>query len=145
MKLPFRNGAYIFLDSMIFIYHFESNVRYTDKTTRIFNSIESHKTEAYTSTITVSEILYYPYKKKDVRLARKYKSVMNNFPHLSVLDIDFSCADIAAFISSKYRLDLPDALQVACAIDAKAEYFITNDKKLKRIKEIKVVCLDEMR
>jgi predicted nucleic acid-binding protein len=145
MMLPFKNGSSVFLDTMVFIYHFEANPGYKELTTEIFSSIEAHHFEAYTSTITVSELLHSPYKKGNLFLAREYKSLLNNFPNLSVLDIDLSCADIAAVISSKYSLDLPDALQLACAIDVKADYFITNDKKLKRVKEIKVVLLNEMR
>jgi predicted nucleic acid-binding protein len=47
-------------------------------------------------------------------------------------------------ISARYNLRTPDALHVATAIEAGCEAFLTNDSTLKRVREIRVLPLDEL-
>ena len=37
----------------------------------------------------------------------------------------------------------PDALQVAASLRSNAEAFITNDRRLKKIKEIEIIVMEE--
>jgi len=45
---------------------------------------------------------------------------------------------------AKYGLKTPDSIQVATAIYTSADYFLTNDIRLKAIKEIETLVLDEL-
>jgi predicted nucleic acid-binding protein len=48
----------------------------------------------------------------------------------------------AGILRGKYpNLKTVDAVQIATALDAKADAFLTNDKKLAGIKEIKIIVL----
>ena len=49
----------------------------------------------------------------------------------------------AAQIRSRYNLQLPDALQIAVALNAKCEAFLTNDLTFKRITELRVLVLND--
>jgi predicted nucleic acid-binding protein len=42
-------------------------------------------------------------------------------------------------------IKIPDAIQLAAAINRSAEYFLTNDKRLKSIKEVNVILLGKIR
>ncbi|MCC5664290.1 hypothetical protein LC653_10260 [Nostoc sp. CHAB 5784] len=44
----------------------------------------------------------------------------------------------------RYNLQLPDALQVAAAIIAGCEAFLTNDAALKRVTELRVLVVCEL-
>lgn len=57
---------------------------------------------------------------------------------------DGSIAVNAAGIRAKYNSRTPDALQVATAIEYKADYFFTNDLRLKAISEIEVITLADL-
>jgi predicted nucleic acid-binding protein len=50
----------------------------------------------------------------------------------------------AAELRARYNLTLTDAFQVACALDAGCEAFLTNDFGLKRVTEIQVIVLDAL-
>jgi len=49
-----------------------------------------------------------------------------------------------AKIRAKYNSGTPDALQIATAILHKANYFFTNDHRLKNITEIQVITIADL-
>lgn len=142
--MPLKNFRIIALDTMCFIYYFEGNNAFVPKIAGILKEIESNKLKAITTVITISEVLIKPLMEKKIELADEYKNVINSFPNLTVLEINQHIATLAASLKAKYRIKLPDAIQIAGALMGGAELFISNDKKLKRIKEIKVATLDKL-
>ena len=62
-----------------------------------------------------------------------------------MLEITTSIAEDAGKLRGRY-LDLRalDAIQIAAAVHAGADAFVTNDKKLRQVKEIKVVVLADL-
>jgi predicted nucleic acid-binding protein len=134
----------IFLDTAIFIYHFEANHHYSSATQKIFRNIEAGRNLGMTTTLTLAEIVTKPLESGKIEAVEDYKYLLNNFPNLSIIDINQKIAIIGAGLRAKYKLKLPDALQLAGGITHNASLFITNDKKIKKVKEIKVVTLDEL-
>ena len=57
--------------------------------------------------------------------------------------IDEVIADKAADLRARYNLTLTDAFQLAIAIQAECDAFLTNDVDLKRVKEIPILVLSE--
>jgi predicted nucleic acid-binding protein len=50
----------------------------------------------------------------------------------------------AAELRAKYSLKTPDSIQLATAIQYNADYFLTNDLRLKLVNEIKSITLNEL-
>jgi predicted nucleic acid-binding protein len=61
-----------------------------------------------------------------------------------VLGLSTAAAERAADLRARYRLLTPDALQIAVALEAGCEAFLTNDLMLKRVTELRVLVLDEL-
>lgn len=59
------------------------------------------------------------------------------------MPIDLNLALQAAQIRARYNLQLPDAFQIAFALAAGCEAFLTNDVIFKRIKELQVLVLND--
>ncbi len=57
--------------------------------------------------------------------------------------IDEITADKAADLRARYNLTLTDEFQLAIAIQAECDAFLTNDADLKRVTEIPIVVLSE--
>ena len=131
------------IDTVAFIYHFEENEKYLPFTNVLFEMIESGKVRAVTSTITLMEILVKPKRDGNQKAADEYKFILQTFPNLEVRNIDAEVAERAAEIRAKYGVRPPDALQVAASLINNAEAFITNDKELKKIREIETIVMDE--
>jgi len=98
---------------------------------------------AVTSTITLAEILTKPLADKNFTLVDEIKFTLKTFSTLSMVAIDEKLAEVAALVRARHAIRLPDALQMAAAIQGEATLFITNDKRLKNVDGIEVLVLSE--
>lgn len=135
----------IALDSSIFIYFLEQNAAYVELAEEVFEWLEGAENSAVTSTLTMAEVLVYPYRLSNQKLVDQYYSLLSQFPNLEWVAPELRVADGAARIRTIHRLRTPDALQIATAIESGATAFLTNDSELSRVSEIEVVLLDQLR
>lgn len=129
------------IDSVLFIYIFEKDHALAKKAKLILKNIEVGNLNGIFSSIGLIEVLTGPKKMGNQNLAFQYKTLISNIPNLTIIGINESIVELASDLRAKYGIKTPDAIHIATAIDAKADKFITNDKKLKKIKEIKIELL----
>ena len=132
------------LDTMLFIYSMEARRSYIPFLRSIFYYIERGLTKGVTSIITLIEVLIKPLKDQDIKAVKNYKFLLNNFPNIRMVNIDPQVAEKGAELRATYGIRIPDALQLASAIENQATIFLSNDYNLKKIKEIEIVLLKEM-
>lgn len=125
-----KKNRKIFLDSMIFIYLFEGYHEHQKDLKYLFTAIEEGKNLAFTSLITLSEVLVKPYKLQAFSLIDEYLRFFNEFPHLHLLTFSQETALQTAKIRALSRFKTPDAIQIATALEEKTQGFITSDRQL---------------
>ena len=74
-------------------------------------------------------------------VAGEYEILLANYPNLRVMDIDREVAREAAALRAAYRVRPTDGVQIAACIVAGATAFVTNDRDLRRIRELDVLLL----
>jgi predicted nucleic acid-binding protein len=131
------------LDTAPLIYFIEDVAPYADLVEPIFRLLESGRTTAVTSTITLAEVLTKPLSDKNLQLVDEIKFTLKSLSTLSLIPVGEAIAEAAALIRARYTLRLPDALQVASAIQGGATLFITNDGRLKKVEGIETVVLED--
>ena len=131
------------LDTAPFIYYIEDVARYADLLDPVFSLLENHALRAVTSTITFAEILTKPFADKNFSLADEIKFTLKSFSSLSIASIDEKLGEAAALIRARHTIRLPDALQIAAAIQGEASLFLTNDKRVKKVDALEVVVLSD--
>jgi predicted nucleic acid-binding protein len=94
--------------------------------------------------MTVAEILTKPFTDKNFSLADEIKFTLNSFASLSIVSVDEKLAEAAALLRARYAIRLPDALQIAAAIQGDATLFLTNDTRVKKVDAVQVVVLSEL-
>lgn len=101
---------------------------------RILDEIELKKVEGIISTIVLAEVLAGFFQNDEKIEAERFSNkALLNFDLISVnQDIAFE----AASIRGNYNIKLPDAIIYATTIMSKADFLITNDKRL--LKKIKL-------
>lgn len=107
-------------------------------------AIESGSLAAYSSVLTLTEVLIKPVAINDGALAQKFVQFIKYAKHLTLIEISEGIAETAGNLRGRYSfLKTVDALQVAAALDVEADVFLTNDAKLKQIKELRVILLKD--
>lgn len=131
------------LDTAPFIYYIEDVAPYADLLHPVFSLLENHALRAVTSTVTLAEILTKPFADKNFSLADEIKFTLKSYSSLSVAPIDAKLGEAAALIRARYTIRLPDALQVAAALQGEATLFLTNDKRVKKFDALQVLMLSD--
>ena len=129
------------IDSVILIYLLERNQQYLSSAKSVLEAVESGKLPAVMASIGMIEILTGPKKQGRFDLARYYREYLASFPNLTIKNMNESVVELASDLCACYNIKTADAIHVATAIDFGAEKFITNDKELKRVKEITIELL----
>lgn len=134
-------GQKVGIDTSILLYLLEKNGQYIDKARIVMLAVQSGKYEAVFSSIGLIEILTGPKRQGHHEIAARYRETITHFPNLIIGGMNEAIVEIASDLRATYGISTPDAIHIATAIDAGAKKFITNDKALKRIKEISVELL----
>jgi predicted nucleic acid-binding protein len=132
----------IFLDTAPVIYFIEAHHQFGPLVKEVVDLMNENRIEAFTSVLTLAEVLPKPVETGNDELAEKFKTYLKNGPNLTLLPIGETIGEAAGVLRGKYPyLKTVDAVQIAAALDAEADAFLTNDKKLSGIKEIKILVL----
>jgi len=146
MKLDdaFQNMNFIGLDTSPFIYFVERNPLYVDVMREVFKRLTDGDFQAHSSVITLTEVLVQPLRQNNQNLADKYRDLLYNGTGFKLFPLNSSIAETAARLRAQYNLRIPDALQIATALENGCDAFLCNDNGLKRISELKILILDEL-
>lgn len=93
--------------------------------------------------ITLIEVITQPLRLNRQDLVGTYTNALLNSPNVLTLPIDSTIAHRAAELRARFNLRTPDAIQLATALIAQADVFITNDERLKNVTDIPVLLIGE--
>jgi|FaiFalFF_MnMetaG_3_1042247.scaffolds.fasta_scaffold20874_3 predicted nucleic acid-binding protein len=133
----------IFLDTAIVIYYVEQHPTYAPLLNPLFE-LDDIEVDFVLSPITLAEALIVPIRLNDWDAYHKLADFMLNAPRTAFILIGSEAAKLAAEFRARYNLALTDAFQIAVAITAGCDAFLTNDKGLRRVSELSVLVLDDL-
>lgn len=131
------------IDAMCFIYQFEAHPIFGSLSNFLFSLLEKRKLTGFTSVISLAEILSFKKLQQDRLAWEEEKQKFHQTPNLTVENVDEKICVAAALLRGKYDLYLPDAIQIATAIFSQADAFITNDERIKKVKELPIILLKD--
>jgi predicted nucleic acid-binding protein len=132
------------IDTTPIIYFIEAHPRYEPIVTPIFKLVADRGLIGITSAITLTEVLVQPFISANIRLQQEYRDILLYSANFEIVPIDVNIAEQAAELRARYRLRTPDALQIAAAVSSGCEAFVTNDSKLQRVSELRILVLDNL-
>jgi len=134
----------LFLDTAPVIYAVERNPQYLSVVTSVFRCIFNGLPMGIASPITLAECLVQPYRLGQTELQEEFIELMTDNDNIEFVPIvDQIRSQEAAEVRARYNLQLPDAFQVAIALAAGCEAFLTNDAMFRRVTELRVLVLDD--
>jgi predicted nucleic acid-binding protein len=139
-----RGVTQLGLDTSPFIYLVEDHPQYADLMEDVARRMAEGQFAGVTSVVTLGEVLVKPLERGDIRLQQRYRDILLDSGGFRMLPVDAALAERAADLRARYRMRLPDAFQVAVAIDQRCEAFLTNDRRLAQVTDLRVLVLDDL-
>ena len=121
----------VFWDTMLFIYWIEEHPLFSKRVDRIRERMWKRQDQLCTSALTAGEILSGVSARSDRELADRYTELLSP-PLVQVLPFTLETARVFASIRADRSIEVADAIQLACAAQAKVDLFLTNDRRLAR-------------
>ena len=118
----------IFWDTNLFIYLIEDYGDPSERVASLRKRMIERNDDLFTSALTLGEILVKPLEANDEVLARRYEAALRQ--GAEIIPFDVEAARLYAGIRNDRTIRPPDAIQLACAAQARVDLFITNDERL---------------
>lgn len=120
----------IFWDTNLFIYLIEDFGKLSQRVAELGERMIDRNDQLYTSALTLGELLVKPLEVGNQKLVESYERVLTRYAF--VLSFGEEAARTYALIRRDRSIRAPDAIQLACAAQARVDLFITNDERLSR-------------
>ena len=138
------SGNLIGLDTSILIYYIAGDSGYATIIAPLFDEIASGNLIGVTSTVSLVEALVHPLRNNDVEMVRLTKEMLLESDNVLTFELTAEIAERAAMLRAQHNLRTPDAIQLATALYAGAQTFVTNYRRLRSIDGLKVVVLQDL-
>ncbi len=129
----------IFWDTNLFIYLIEDCGELSERVVALRQHMIERHDQLLTSTLTLGEILVKPMETERGDLRDAYERALRSAAQ--IVPFDDGAAITYAAVRRDRTIRPPDAIQLACAAQARCDLLITNDDRLsrKRVKGIEFV------
>ena len=131
------------VDTALFIYLWEHHPRYYSLSEVLFDYLKEPQVEGVTSIITLIEACIHPKRQGREDLVQAYEQALLHSQQVRTLPVHTALARRTVALRAQYDIRVPDALQIATAMEAGATAFVTNDRRLAKVQEIQVLVLDD--
>ena len=131
------------LDTAVFIYFIEEHPDFLPLISPLFAEVAAGKREIATSSITLLEVLVVPYRTGNLPVADRYEALLTGSRGLRLVGIDRQQLRAAAQLRALYQLRTPDAFQLAAALSQQCAAFLTNDRKMPHLPNLRVLQLND--
>jgi predicted nucleic acid-binding protein len=114
----------------------EDHPTFAPKFAGLFEAAAAGEVELALSTIALAEVLTGPCKAGQTALAKRFEAVLNSY---RVVPVTTPTASLAAQLRAQYRLKIPDALQLATALEIGAAALVTHDRDVSAVQGLQVL------
>jgi predicted nucleic acid-binding protein len=129
-------GVTVTIDTAPLIYYFEGHPKFSERYAPLFEAIEAGRNDAVVSTITLAEVLCGPFSTGKETLATRYRRALTDSPGWRTQTVTDEIAELAARFKARYRLKLPDALQLATTLATGSHALVTHDRDFSRVQDV---------
>ena len=133
------------LDTSVWIYHFEGSAGLGQAADRVLEAIAQGRIEAVASELVLLELLVAPLKKGAPDIADEIELALIHFPNLQLVPVTRAVLLRSAEIRARHGLRTPDAIMLATAIECGATLAVTNDDGWRKVKEVEVLLLRDLK
>jgi len=108
----------------------------------IFRHIADGQLSGVASAITLMEVLVKPLGLGEMALADQYRNLLTGSENFAMMPVTETIAETAADLRARYNLRTADAIVAATAIGSGCQALVTNDGRLPRVTELRIIFLN---
>ena len=142
LNLPASGIVYV--DTSPVIYSIEENSSYSQLLEPLWSALKAGQIMVVSSELILLETLVVPLRNNDVHLSAPYENLLTK-ADMDLLPITAEILRNAAQLRADTNLKTPDAIHAATALFAKCTQFITNDSAFRRVPNLPVIVLHEIK
>ena len=136
-------GTRVYFDTNPIIYFIEQNTQFVELVTPVFEMIGEDSILAFTSELSLTEVLIKPIRDNRIQIIQTHKELLLDPELFTLISPNQDTFLLAAELGGKSSMRTPDAIHMACAIESKCRYFITNDKGIKSTDDVTVIQISD--
>jgi len=121
-------GSLIAIDTAPLIYWLEDHPRWGAAYAALFEGLDAGRWQGLLSTVTLAELLTGPLQQGRDELAERYAAALSDPGSFQLASLTPTLAMSAARLRARYRLRLPDAVQLATALQCGAQALVSHDR-----------------
>ncbi len=129
-------GALLLVDSAPLIYHLEGNAQFAPRFNGLFEAAAAGRVSIAITTITLAEVVAGPYRHGRDALAKQMEAALAEH---AIHPLSATIAVEAARLRHRYRLRLPDAIQLATALEINAYALVTHDRDFSGVEDVRIL------
>ncbi len=134
----------VFIDTAPIIYYIEAHPQFGPIAKELIERVQSGKLYAFSSVITLVEVLPKPVKTGNETLVKTFSHFLRHGKNISLCEVSADVAEQAGRLRGQYpSIRGMDAIQLAIALDCGVDAFVTNDIRLQTVKEIPILVLKD--
>jgi predicted nucleic acid-binding protein len=133
----------IALDTAPFIYFIEEHPDFLPVVAPLFEEVAAGRREIVTSAVTLLEVLVVPYRIGNLPIAERFEALLTKSRGLHLVEIDRQQLRAAAQLRALYNIRTPDALQLSAAMSRRCRFFVTGDRKLPDLPNLRILQLHD--
>ena len=142
LTLPSNRPVY--LDTGGFIYSAERIEPYRSLLEPMWRQAQAGQFVIVSSDLVVLETLVKPLRDGDTIVETLFRSLFDAI-EVDLIPVTRSLWEKAALLRAETGLKTPDALHAATALHAECTLFVTNDDDFRRVADLPVIVLDDLR
>ncbi|MGH9465902.1 MAG: type II toxin-antitoxin system VapC family toxin [Terriglobales bacterium] len=123
----------VYWDTMLFIYWMEDNRELQSRVEAIYESMRNRGHRLCASLFTACEVMVYPCRRDDSAAARRIEEFFAS-PEVEMLPLTPAVIPRYGHLRAGASVGAMDALHLAIAAAASVNLFLTNDRRLHRLK-----------
>lgn len=132
------DNATVLLDTNPIIYALEGH-RLAPRFEPIFADVAAGRISALVTPVTLAEVVSGPLRAGKEALAQRYRHALTASPGWRLCPLDGDIAMVAARLRLRRGLKLPDAIQLATAVQEGCHALVSHDRDFGKVREILVL------
>jgi predicted nucleic acid-binding protein len=131
------------VDSNVLIYLLEGSGPRAEIAARLVDAIGRGETEGVLASLGLAEVLVASAKADDGPVFEETAATIRDLG-LRIVTLDARAAEDAAWIRGRTGATMSDAVHLACALQAGATTFVTNDRRMPSAPRLEIAVLDDL-